>query len=91
MATVPGYANSFVRNGTMKSFYIHLTGVFDSELEGEIVGTVTNGANGVVDETFFVLLSLFSEKAVRGDEHHLQGHATRRFESSAAIVSETKW
>lgn len=56
----------------MKSCYICLTGVFDSELDGKIVRTITNGANGVVDETFFRLLSLFSEETVRGDEHHLQ-------------------
>lgn len=57
-----------------------LTCVFDSELDGEIVGAVANHANGVVDETIFNLLSLVSEKAIRGEEHHLQGQAGARAE-----------
>lgn len=86
----PAKQPPFVRNEAKKSCGIHLTGVFDSELDGKIVGTITNGANGVVHEAFFGLLSLFSKKTVRGDEHNLQRHGTRRCQVRAAITSAMK-
>lgn len=49
-----------------------LTCVFDSELDGEIIGTVANHADSVLHETILSRLPLLPKKDIRCDENNLQ-------------------